>query len=100
MTKKDITIDGIQYTPVVKASPTTRKIIVTRDRWNIVANVTRAVNELVLTDAAVIRYWGTSKGLGELAIDGPTAKTVLDPLPKTRVAVDNVLFMLDVSSSL
>lgn len=31
-----------------------------------------------LTEAAVIRCWGTTKGLGEIALNGPTEKTVLD----------------------
>lgn len=37
--------------------------------------------DYVLTNAAVIRMWGTTKGLGEIALDGPTSKTVLDKCP-------------------
>ena len=41
---------------------------------------------IVLDDPAVIRLWGTSTGLGELAMKGPTDKTVLDPEPDgTRI---------------
>lgn len=31
-----------------------------------------------LYDAKCIRYWGTTRGLGELASGGPTSKTKLD----------------------
>ncbi len=30
---------------------------------------------------AVVRFWGTTRGRGELAIDGPTEKTIVDPEP-------------------
>ena len=32
-----------------------------------------------LTDASNVRKWGTTAGLGELALKGPTKDTVLDP---------------------
>jgi hypothetical protein len=32
-----------------------------------------------LTDASCVRKWGTTAGLGELALKGPTKETVLDP---------------------
>lgn len=32
-----------------------------------------------ITDAANIRKWGTTAGLGEIALHGPTKDTVLDP---------------------
>lgn len=34
-----------------------------------------------LKDVAVVRRWGTSKGLGELATKGPLANTILEPEP-------------------
>lgn len=33
-----------------------------------------------LKDAAVIRRWGTTRGLGELALKGVQKETVLDPV--------------------
>ena len=34
-----------------------------------------------LAQSGVVRYWGTTKGRGELAIDGPTGKTIFDIEP-------------------
>jgi hypothetical protein len=38
----------------------------------------------VIKNAQNIRRWGTSKGLGELALGGPTANTVLDAVGTVR----------------
>ena len=37
-----------------------------------------ATNEHVLNNASVVRIWGTTKGLGEIALGGPTLQTILD----------------------
>lgn len=53
-------------------------------------------DELAIADAAVIRRWGTTAGLGELAAGGPTPDTVLDPCHGTvRVHELAVLFRID-----
>ena len=36
---------------------------------------------IVLDKCATIRRWGTTKGLGQLALSGPTRETVLDQEP-------------------
>ena len=38
---------------------------------------------LRLENAQVVRKWGTTKGLGELAEKGPLPETKLEPTPKT-----------------
>jgi hypothetical protein len=48
-----------------------------------------------LDDAYVIRYWGTTKGLGEIAENGPTSKTVLDKTPKQHFPVKSIIKTID-----
>ena len=38
----------------------------------------------VITEARNIRQWGTTQGLGELALNGPQPKTVLDAVGTVR----------------
>jgi hypothetical protein len=45
-----------------------------------------------LLNASVIRSWGTTAGLGEIAIKGPTKETVLDYCGNPTVPKDKVLF--------
>ena len=49
----------------------------------------------VLTNAANIRRWGTTAGLGEIQ-HGPTSKTVLDPCP-LPVRFSSCILTFDVS---
>lgn len=46
--------------------------------WIFVGRMTKTGSECTLTDAFNIRRWGTSKGLGELAKEGPLSETKLD----------------------
>ena len=41
-----------------------------------------------LSDAYVVRRWGTTQGLGELAQKGPLKETILDPLPNQTKVVN------------
>jgi len=49
----------------------------------------------LLTNAASIRVWGTTKGLGEIAINGPTSKTILDKCPDVRFHELTVIATID-----
>lgn len=61
-----------------------RQIVILQRGWVFVGLMTKKGSECELTDAATIRNWGTTKGLGEIAEGGPTASTKLDPCPLVR----------------
>lgn len=46
--------------------------------WVMVGKCKEENNKLFLTDASVVRRWGTTKGLPELANNGPLNGTTLD----------------------
>ena len=53
------------------------RIAVLQRGWVLVGHYSREEDRCKLTDASVIRRWGTRKGLGEL-VQGPLNGTVLD----------------------
>lgn len=54
-----------------------RYIVTLQRGWVVVGNVTKTGDYLSITNAAVIERWGTSEGLGQLALSGPTGYTRL-----------------------
>ena len=48
-----------------------------------------------LDNAFIIRVWGTTRGLGEIAYGGPTQKTKLDPCPPIRTHVLKVIMRME-----
>lgn len=73
------------------------RIVVLQRGWVVVGDVHTAGDELVITDARIIRRWGTSRGLGEL-VDGPLAETKLDDAGTVRAHVLGVVLALDVKA--
>lgn len=63
-------------------------IIAIEERWVFVQRTDGSA-------AACVRNWGTTAGLGQLAMCGPQSATVLDPAGILRVAPGKVLFELD-----
>lgn len=77
---KEIVLDGVKY---LKADEAVEykgdyKIVVLQRGWVMVGKMERNGSECKLHQASVIRNWGTTKGLGEIAINGPTKDTILD----------------------
>jgi len=55
------------------------KIVILQRGWVMIGRMERNGSECKLHNASVIRSWGTTKGLGEIAGNGPTDNTKLDP---------------------
>lgn len=73
-----------------------KKIVIAQQGWVFVGTVTAETeSELVLDDAAVVRRWGTTRGLGQLAAEGPTERTVLDPCGTVRLRLTAVIAIMD-----
>lgn len=75
------------------------EIVVAPRGWVFIGEVNRTASGLVITDAKVIRRWGTSKGLGQLALEGPQPNTQLDAAGTVTVPAEQVLFTFDVDAS-
>lgn len=54
----------------------------------------------VITDARNVRYWGTERGLGQLALEGPTDKTRLDVVGTVRAPAKAVISIIDTEAKL
>lgn len=61
------------------------KIIVAQRGWVFIGRRSVDGDEVTLTDAKCIRRWGTTKGLGQLALEGPQENTKLDPAGTVRL---------------
>ena len=80
-TVEKVTINGATYIreDAVKKAPghdSEIRIVVLQRGWVVVGRYREDGDRVLLSDAHVIEYWGTTQGLGEL-VNGPTSKTKL-----------------------
>ena len=82
-TQNTISIDGTDYVRAdsvngkdFSSSPV--RIVVLQRGWVVVGYYAEDGDKVTIERAKVIRRWGTTKGLGELAT-GPVSESVLDP---------------------
>ena len=76
---KTIVVDGVTYySEKPKEAIGDVKIVILQRGWVMVGRFSRKENNCKLSDASVIRNWGTTKGIGEIAEPGPTGSTKLD----------------------
>ena len=77
MENTELNINGTIYIPKQeKNSPI--KICILQRGWIMVGHYSEEGDNCKLENSATIRTWGTTKGLGELALEGKTSKTILD----------------------
>ena len=72
-----------------------KQIIIAQRGWVFVGDVQTAGDNVVIENAQCIRRWGTTKGLGELAANGPTKSTVLDSMGTVRLHALAVVAAID-----
>jgi len=87
-----VVIDGVTYRPEAKSSEV--RIVILQRGWVVVGRWSRDGDMCSLEQAAVIRTWGTTKGLGEL-VGGPTSLTKLDPAGHVEFHILTVVATLD-----
>lgn len=61
-----------------------KSIVVLQRGWVVVGDLVKGSTESKIVNASVIRRWGTKKGLGELALEGPKSETKLDECGTVR----------------
>lgn len=77
--------------------PSKKQIVVLNRGWVVIGNYYEKGDECTLTEASVIRKWGTTKGLGELAEKGKLADTVLDECPNVHFNKMTMVARMDVN---
>jgi hypothetical protein len=73
----------------------TIKIVVLQRGWVVVGEYAESDGKAFITCASVVRRWGTTKGLGELAANGPLTNTVLDRAGVVTVPLLGVVLAVD-----
>ena len=71
------------------------RIVILQRGWVAVGKYSENGEQCRLDNAAVIRRWGTCRGLGEIATNGPTINTVLDKCPPLRFHTLTVISTMD-----
>lgn len=91
-----VTVNGVDY---YKKESSGIKIAILQRGWVMVGYFSREGNDCTLTDASVVRVWGTTKGLGEIALGGPTSSTKLDKTGTVQFDYLTVVALLDCEES-
>jgi hypothetical protein len=88
-----VIINGEEYRKVNNEAAI--KICILQRGWVLVGRFSQNGNDCTLENASVIRRWGTTKGLGEIALAGPTDETILDPCGTARFNYLTTIAILD-----
>ena len=72
------------------------KIMILDRGWVFIGLVRGFSGGFAIEEAHCVRYWGTTDGIGQLALSGPTDKTKLDPAGTITVPRHALIAALDV----
>ena len=89
-----ITIADTEYR-LVPVTDSEIKIVFLQRGNVLVGRLSRDGDMCELTDASVIRRWGTTQGIGEIALGGPTGETVLDPCGTVTFHILTTVMVID-----
>jgi hypothetical protein len=67
------------------------RIVILHRGWVLVGIYNRKGEYSTLKKCHVIRRWGTNSGLGQLAIEGPLANTILDKEPDNEFHFSQII---------
>ena len=76
------------------------KIVVLDRGFVYVGYVTLENDWCIIREARNIRYWGTSRGVGQLALEGPQSNTKLDRVGVVRAPMRAVISLIDTEQAL
>ena len=71
------------------------QLVIAQRGWLFVGDVDRNADEVTIRRAYCVRRWGTTAGIGELALKGPLPNTVLEPTGTVRIHVLAVVAFID-----
>jgi len=74
------------------------KIVVLQRAWNLIGRYSEDDKGVftIHEPCFVIRRWGTTGGLGQLASEGPKQETILDKTPNVSGHKEALIFTIDV----
>lgn len=75
------------------------RIVVCQRGWVVVGEYSQTKDEATVERASVIRVWGTTQGLGQIAAGGPTSTTKLDPCGTVRLPVLAIVLTMDANQA-
>lgn len=75
------------------------KICVLQNGWVMIGNLEKNESNYSLKNGYIIRRWGTTEGLGELAIKGRLENTLLDKIPLTNFHESQLIFTIQCDES-
>jgi hypothetical protein len=71
-----------------------KRIVVIQSGWVLAGIWNENPSSIELGNATLIQRWGTTRGLGELALSGPTKESVIHPIGEASVPKSAVLYSI------